>query len=69
MSGHKFHGPKGIGALYLKNGLKIRPLVYGGGHERGLRSSTENIPGIVGIGKAIELGTVRCHRTSKESPF
>ncbi len=57
MSGHKFHGPKGIGALYLKNGLKIRPLVYGGGHERGLRSSTENIPGIVGIGKAIELGT------------
>lgn len=56
MSGHKFHAPKGIGALYLKKGLKIRPLVYGGGQERGLRSSTENIPGIVGIGKAIELG-------------
>jgi cysteine desulfurase len=57
MSGHKFHGPKGIGAFYLRNGIKIRPLVYGGGHERGLRSSTENIPGIVGIGKAIEIGT------------
>ena len=56
MSGHKFHAPKGIGALYLKTGVKIRPLVYGGGQERGLRSSTENIPGIVGIGKAIELG-------------
>ena len=56
MSGHKFHAPKGIGGLYLKKGLKIRPLVYGGGQERGLRSSTENIPGIVGIGKAIELG-------------
>ncbi len=56
MSGHKFHAPKGIGALYLKRGLKIRPLVYGGGQEHGLRSSTENIPGIVGIGKAIELG-------------
>ena len=56
MSGHKFHGPKGIGALYLKQGLKIRPLVYGGGHEQGLRSSTENIPGIVGIGNAIEIG-------------
>jgi cysteine desulfurase len=56
MSGHKFHAPKGIGALYLKKGVKIRPLVYGGGQERGLRSSTENIPGIIGIGKAIELG-------------
>jgi cysteine desulfurase len=55
MSGHKFHASKGIGALYLKAGVKIRPLVYGGGQERGLRSSTENIPGIVGMGKAIEL--------------
>jgi cysteine desulfurase len=56
MSGHKFHAPKGIGALYLRKGLHIRPLMYGGGQERGLRSSTENVPGIVGIGKAIELG-------------
>ncbi len=57
LSAHKFHGPKGIGALYLREGTVIRPMVYGGGHERGLRSSTENIPGIVGLGKAIELGT------------
>jgi cysteine desulfurase len=56
MSAHKFHGPKGIGAMYIRKGVKVRPLVYGGGHERGLRSSTENIPGIVGMGKAIELG-------------
>ncbi len=56
LSAHKFHGPKGVGALYVRKGVKLRPLVYGGGHERGLRSSTENIPGIVGLGKAIELG-------------
>ena len=56
MSGHKFHAPKGIGALYIRKGLKIRPLVYGGGQERGLRCSTENVPGIVGMGEAIELG-------------
>jgi cysteine desulfurase len=62
MSGHKFHAPKGIGALYLKKGVKIRPLVYGGGQERGLRSATENIPGIVGIGKAIDLGTTEMER-------
>jgi cysteine desulfurase len=55
MSAHKFHGPKGVGALYIKKGTRIRPVVYGGGHERGYRSSTENIPGIVGMGKAIEL--------------
>ena len=56
LSAHKFHGPKGVGALYLRKGVKLRPIVYGGGHERGLRSSTENVPGIVGMGKAIELG-------------
>ena len=56
MSAHKFHGPKGVGALYLRKGVKLRPIIYGGGHERGLRSSTENIPGIVGMGKAAELG-------------
>ena len=57
LSAHKFHGPKGVGALYLRKGVKLRPLVYGGGHERGLRSSTENIPGIVGLGAAIDIGT------------
>jgi len=56
LSAHKFHGPKGIGALYVRKGVRLRPLVYGGGHERGLRSSTENIPGMVGMGKAAELG-------------
>ena len=56
LSAHKFHGPKGVGALYIRKGVKLRPLVYGGGHERGLRSSTENIPGMVGMGKAAELG-------------
>jgi cysteine desulfurase len=55
ISGHKFHGPKGVGALYVRDGLKIRPLVYGGGHEKGLRSSTENVSGVVGLGKAVEI--------------
>ncbi len=55
LSAHKFHGPKGVGALFVRKGTNLRPLVYGGGQERGLRSSTENIPGIVGLGKAIEL--------------
>ncbi len=56
LSGHKVHGPKGIGALYVRKSVRLRPLIYGGGHERGLRSSTENIPGIVGLGKALEIG-------------
>ncbi|MDD1768821.1 MAG: cysteine desulfurase NifS [Methanomassiliicoccales archaeon] len=55
ISGHKFHGPKGVGALYVRRGLNIRPTMYGGGHEKGLRSSTENVSGIVGIGKAVEI--------------
>lgn len=55
LSSHKIYGPKGIGALYLKNGIKIQPLIHGGGHEKGLRSSTYNTPGIVGLGKACEI--------------
>ena len=56
ISAHKFHGPKGVGALYVRKGLAVRPLAYGGGQERGLRPSTENVPGIVGLGEAIHLG-------------
>lgn len=55
ISGHKFYGPKGIGALYLKSGVNIDPLVFGGGQEKGLRSGTENVPGIIGLGVASEL--------------
>lgn len=55
LSGHKIHAPKGIGALYVKNGTPIVPINFGGGQERGLRSSTENVPGIVGLGTAAEL--------------
>lgn len=55
LSGHKLHSPKGIGALYLRNGIKINPLIHGGGQEFGLRSGTENVIGIAGLGYAIEL--------------
>ena len=55
LSGHKFHAPKGIGALYIRKGTKISNLIFGGAQERGLRAGTENLPGIVGLGKAIEL--------------
>lgn len=55
MSGHKLNAPKGIGVLYLRRGVTVTPLTYGGSHERGMRPGTENIPGIVAIGKAIEL--------------
>ncbi len=55
LSGHKIHAPKGIGALYVKDGTPILPINFGGGQERGLRSSTENVPGIVGLGAASEF--------------
>lgn len=55
LSGHKFYAPKGIGALYIKKGTRIIPIQHGGGHESGRRAGTENIPGIVGIGKAAEI--------------
>ena len=57
MSGHKFHAPKGIGALYVRQGLRLERLMQGGAQERGQRPGTENLAGIVGIGKAIELAT------------
>ncbi len=54
-SGHKIYGPKGISAFYLKTGTPMTPTIIGGGHERGLRAGTENVPGIVGLGAAVEI--------------
>jgi len=55
ISGHKIHAPQGIGALYVRKGTPIQPLFYGGQHERSRRAGTENVPGIVGLGKAAQL--------------
>src|SRR6201981_1324743 len=55
ISGHKFYAPKGIGALYVRGGTRLRQLLYGGHHQRGFRPGTENVAGIVGLGKAAEI--------------
>ncbi len=59
LSAHKIHGPKGVGALYVRRDMELKPLITGGGQERGLRSGTENVAGIVGFGKACELAQRR----------
>ncbi|MGO9244776.1 MAG: cysteine desulfurase family protein, partial [Verrucomicrobiia bacterium] len=55
VSAHKLHGPQGVGALYVRKGTELEPVQYGGRHERSRRAGTENVPGIVGLGKAAEL--------------
>ncbi|MGC9372416.1 MAG: cysteine desulfurase NifS [Thermovirgaceae bacterium] len=67
LSAHKMYGPKGIGALYIKKGVKVVPLVHGGGQEFGLRSGTENTAGIVGFGVAAELAMKRLEQGAVES--
>lgn len=57
LSAHKFHGPKGAGMLYIRNGVKIDNLIHGGGQERGKRAATENLAGIAGLAKALEIAT------------
>ncbi len=65
ISGHKFHAPKGVGVLYIRNGVRLQQLIYGGAQERSKRAGTENLASIVGIGKAIELaaGNINQHNT------
>lgn len=64
LSAHKFYGPKGSGALYIRKGTRIDPLISGGEQERGLRAGTENVPGIVGMGRAIEEATERLEQNA-----
>jgi len=64
-SAHKFGGPKGVGALFAKKGLKLQALIHGGAQERGMRAGTENTPGIVGMGRALELSVQEMDTASK----
>lgn len=65
LSAHKFHGPKGVGVLYIRKGVKISNMIHGGGQEKNMRAGTENVAGIVGLGKAIELATIDIEKKSK----
>lgn len=65
LSAHKMYGPKGVGALYIRKGIKLKSYIHGGAQERGLRAGTENVPGIVGLGKAIEMMTSEMEQENK----
>lgn len=69
MASHKFYGPKGMGALYIKKGIKIHNLIHGGAQERGRRAGTENIAGIVGMGKAIEIAVKSLESETKRLSY
>lgn len=63
-AGHKFHGPKGVGIIYINDNIKVKPIVYGGGQERNMRAGTENLYGIVGFAKALELADANMEKDS-----
>ena len=65
LSGHKLRGPKGVGALYVKNGIHLEPLIHGGKQENGLRAGTENVPSIVGFGQAAELAQIAVRESGR----
>src|SRR5208282_1490533 len=62
ISGHKLHGPQGVGALYVRKGTRLEPMLYGSSHKRSRRAGTENVPGIVGLGKAAQLASASLER-------
>lgn len=66
VSGHKIYGPKGVGILYIKKGVRLEKILFGGEHERGRRPGTENIPGIIGLAKAVDLRSSRMKNDSKQ---
>jgi cysteine desulfurase len=65
-AGHKFHGPKGIGFVYIHHSIHIPPMIYGGGQERNMRSGTENVCGIIGLAKAVEIGYEHLQETEQK---
>jgi cysteine desulfurase len=64
-AGHKFHGPKGVGILYVNDNIKVKPMIYGGGQERNMRAGTENLYGIVGFAKALELAEANMEKDAQ----
>lgn len=63
-AGHKFHGPKGVGILYINDNIKVKPMIFGGGQERNMRAGTENLYGIVGFAKALEIADTHMEKES-----